>query len=180
MKREDLQKIEGLTKEQIDSIMGLHQKDVTDWKKDIDSKKLKIRESEDTIKDLNGKLDKYKDVDIEDLQKKNNDWQSKYDTDIAALKKQHAIEGVISSSKPKNTKALMALLDLDKVTLGDDGKLTGLDDQITSIKKDNSFLFEDDNPAPKNVNLGGNHSSQKPTASFNLEDAVNSHYDKGE
>lgn len=29
MKREDLQKIEGLTKEQIDSIMNLHQTDVT-------------------------------------------------------------------------------------------------------------------------------------------------------
>lgn len=31
MKREDLQKIEGLSKEQIDSIMGLHQTDVTNW-----------------------------------------------------------------------------------------------------------------------------------------------------
>lgn len=31
MKREDLQKIEGLTKEQIDSIMNLHQTDVTTW-----------------------------------------------------------------------------------------------------------------------------------------------------
>ena len=35
MKRQDLEKIEGLTKEQIDSIMNLHQTDVTSWQTKI-------------------------------------------------------------------------------------------------------------------------------------------------
>ena len=36
-----------------------------------------------------------------------------------------------------------ALLDMDKLKLDDDGKLTGLDDQLTAIKKDNAYLFDE-------------------------------------
>ena len=38
MKREDLQKIEGLSKEQIESIMNLHQVDAEQHKKDLDAR----------------------------------------------------------------------------------------------------------------------------------------------
>lgn len=182
MRRKDLEKIEGLTKEQIDEILGLHQTDEASWRTKMAAKDKELETSQNTVKDLNGKLDKYKDVDVEELQEKNKNWQTKYDTDIAALKKQHAIEGAVSSSKPKNTKALMALLDLDKVTLGDDGKLSGLDEQITAVKKDNAFLFEDDKPAgPANVNLGGNHSGgAKASTPVNLGEAITQHYNEGD
>ena len=40
MKREDLQKIEGLIKEQIDSIMDLHQNDVTAWNQKFETQKM--------------------------------------------------------------------------------------------------------------------------------------------
>lgn len=182
MKRKDLEKIDGLTKEQIDEILGLHQVDDANWKARLSSKDKELENLQNTVKDQNKKLDKYKDVDIEELQKKNNDLQSKYDNDIAALKKTHAIEDVIASSKPKNKKALMALLDMDKVTLGDDGKLSGLDEQITAVKKENSFLFEDDKPAgPTNISLGGNHSGKTGTGTpVTLGDAVSQHYNEGE
>lgn len=183
MRRKDLEKIEGLTKEQIDEILGLHQTDEANWRTKMATKDKELDNLQNTVKDQNEKLDKYKDVDIEDLQKKNNDWQTKYDNDIAALKKTHAIEDVIASSKPKNKKALMALLDMDKVTLGDDGKLSGLDEQITAVKKENSYLFEDDKPAgPTNVKLGGNHSGgAKAGTPINLGEAITQHYnDEGE
>lgn len=182
MKRKDLEKIDGLTKEQIDEILGLHQVDDANWKAKLSSKDKEIENLQDTVKDQNEKIDKYKDVDIEELQKNNNDWQSKYDNDIAALKKTHAIEDVITSSKPKNKKALMALLDMDKVTLGDDGKLSGLDEQIKAVKKENSFLFEDDKPTgPTNISLGGNHSGRAGIDTpVTLGDAVSQHYNEGE
>jgi hypothetical protein len=44
-------------------------------------------------------------------------------------------------SGAKNTKALRALLDMEKIKYEND-TLSGLDEQIEAIKKDNDFLFE--------------------------------------
>ena len=52
----------------------------------------------------------------------------------------------------------MAFLDTDIVKLNDDGTVTGLKEQLDNIKKDNGFLFEEDDP--QNVNLGGNHNNK--------------------
>ena len=61
MKRQDLEKIEGLTKEQIDSIMNLHQTDVTSWQ-------TKITGLQNDKNNLETQLNQYKDVNVDDLQ----------------------------------------------------------------------------------------------------------------
>ena len=61
MKRQDLEKIEGLTKEQIDSIMNLHQTDVTSWQ-------TKITGLQNDKTNLETQLNQYKDVNVDDLQ----------------------------------------------------------------------------------------------------------------
>ena len=43
-------------------------------------------------------------------------------------------------TEPRNSKAVSALLDLDKVSLSDKG-LEGLDDQLTALKESDSYLF---------------------------------------
>lgn len=54
----------------------------------------------------------------------------------------------------RNTKAIRGLLNLDKVKFEND-KYTGLDDQITTLRKSDPYLFKDNNPTPPPA-VGGN------------------------
>lgn len=176
MKREDLQKIEGITKEQIDSIMNLHQIDVTDWNKKIQDKDIEIKTKDTKITELSDTVKKFDGVDVAKLQQDVKDWEKKYQNDLTSAKKEAAIKLAIAEAKPKSEKALMAFLDTDIVKLNDDGTVTGLKEQLDNIKKDNGFLFEEDDP--QNVNLGGNHNNKPETKESTWESALEDHYGK--
>ena len=176
MKREDLQKIEGITKEQIDSIMNLHQIDVTDWNKKIQDKDIEIKTKDTKITELSDTVKKFDGVDVAKLQQDVKDWEKKYQHDLTSAKKEAAIKLAIAEAKPKSEKALMAFLDTDIIKLNDDGTVTGLKEQLDNIKKDNGFLFEEDDP--QNVNLGGNHNNKPETKESTWESALEDHYGK--
>ena len=176
MKREDLQKIEGITKEQIDSIMNLHQTDVTDWNKKIQDKDTEIKTKDTKITELSDTVKKFDGVDVVKLQQDVKDWEKKYQDDLTSAKKEAAIKLAIAEAKPKSEKALMAFLDTDIVKLNDDGTVTGLKEQLENIRKDNDFLFEDDDP--QNVNLGGDHDNKPETKESTWESALDDHYGK--
>lgn len=83
-----------------------------------------------------------------DLSKKYQDLQDKYKTDTEALnkkmakdKKSNAVDMAIMQAKGKNAKAIKALIDMDKVTLKDDGSLEGLD--LEALKKSDAYLFDE-------------------------------------
>ena len=76
--------------------------------------------------ELQGKYEK----DTKDLQDKLT--QSQYNA---------AVDLALMGSGAKNTKALRALLDMEKIKYEND-TLSGLDEQLEAIKKDNDFLFE--------------------------------------
>ena len=82
--------------------------------------------------------------------------KEKYEADIAQSKKSNGIELALIKAGAKNAKAVKALLDLDKITLSDKGEVLGIDEQLSSIKKDNDYLFEikDDTVKPKTPNFG--------------------------
>ena len=88
--------------------------------------------------------------DNEDLTKQVTDLQAKYDNDtkdLAAQLSQTKLNGALTTAltgaKARNPKTVEALLDMDKIQLGDDGSLSGLDDQLNAIKKDNGYLFDE-------------------------------------
>lgn len=176
MKREDLQKIEGITKEQIDSIMNLHQTDVTDWNKKIQDKDTEIKTKDTKITELSDTVKKFDGVDVVKLQQDVKDWEKKYHDDLTSAKKKAAIKLEIADAKPKSEKALMAFLDTDIIKLNEDGTVTGLKEQLENIRKDNGFLFEDDDP--QNVNLGGDHENKPETKESTWESALDDHYGK--
>lgn len=149
------------------------------YEDDIKSRDEKINELTENVKKFDG-------VDVADLQQSVKDWETKYNEGIAAEKKNSAIKLAIGLSKPKNEKALMALIDQDIIKLDDKGELTGLKEQLDNLKKSDSYLFEDDkdhqdDQPSKNVNLGGNHDNKggKDTP-VSMQDAVSQYYDKGE
>lgn len=86
---------------------------------------------------------------ITDLQQANADMQKAHDAEIAQLKLTNAIEAALMSAGAKNVKAARSLLDDSKLKLEDDGKVSGLEDQINAIKKSDGYMFADKAPAPK-------------------------------
>lgn len=139
---------------------------------DLQAKDTRITELADQVKEYDG-------VDIKKLQSDVAGWEKKYHDDIEAERVASAVQLAIAKSGARSDKAVFGMLDLDKVTIDDDGKIKGLDDQIETLKKDDAFLFKDD-PKKQDVNLGGKHQEggkQDNDGPVSMEDAVGAYYD---
>ncbi len=80
---------------------------------------------------------------IKNLQEENKRAKNTYDEQLNKIKFEHAIDAALTGAKARNTKAVSALLDRETITFKD-GKLSGLDEQLKTLKKDNAYLFEED------------------------------------
>lgn len=94
---------------------------------------------------------------IEEMQNTNKAKEKEYKDNLAKIKLDNAVEIALMSSGAKNSKAVKALLNLEKAVLGEDGKITGLEEQIKALKtaEDSSFLFAE-TPKVKGANPAGN------------------------
>lgn len=151
MKKEDFIKL-GLTEEQAEKAAAAWAEELKGYvpKSDYDTKVSELETANGSIKDLTGKLKGFDGVDVKKLQDDVKDWETKYNADIAGVKKAAAVDMAILQAKGRNPKAIKALLDMDKITLKDDGTLEGLD--LEGLKKSDSYLF--DTEALKTVGTG--------------------------
>lgn len=129
----------------------------------FDSKVRELDTANQSVSELTGKLKAFDGVDVAALKADVKNWETKYKNDLAAVKKDAAVDAAIMQAKGKNAKAIRALIDLDKVTLREDGTLEGLD--LEALKKSDGYLFDtvqtvprgngvqsgDGNPAPGNL-----------------------------
>ncbi len=98
----------------------------------------KLKESTklvDTLKNDSASIEDYK-AKIATYEKTIADNEARY----ANEKRELALDQILTGEKAKNPKALKALLDVSKITF-EDGKFTGLVEQIAEIKKSDSYLF---------------------------------------
>lgn len=63
--------------------------------------------------------------------------------DLAGAQKTARLKDALGAYKPKDAALLMKLLDADKISLGEDGKLTGLEEQIKPLRESSGYLFAD-------------------------------------
>lgn len=151
MKREELKDL-GLTDEQVNKVMASHgkalqalQQQVTDLTSERDSFESQVKESSKTIKGLQEQA-----KGNEEAQKSIQEWQKKAEEAQMALtntQKNNAIDLALRDAGAKNSKAVKALLDSETITFKD-GKISGLDEQIKSLREaeDSNFLFKSDKP----------------------------------
>lgn len=114
---------------------------------------------------------------IADLQEQNKKKDEDYQTQLKELQITNAVKLAISGSA-QDSDIVASLIDKTKLILSDDGKVTGLDEQIKSLKESKAFLFKDEkqdpNPAP-GFRLGvppAPSQNQDPSAGFTLKDAI--------
>lgn len=126
----------------------------TDYEKINNSKK----ELEKTVKERDTQLEKLKtstgdDEDlkaqIEKLQKDNKAAKEKYELDLKELKISNAIKLAISD-KAQDADLVASLFDTSKLILSEDGKITGLDEQLKDLQTNKAFLFKqvEENKSP--------------------------------
>lgn len=177
MKREDVKKALGdnATDSMIQAIMDLHQTDVTEHKAQLTKKDEEITTINQKVNEFTTKLKAFEGVDVEEMKKQLTGWETKYNDDLAAEKKNAAIKLAVATSKPKNEKMLMALIDQSIIKLNDDGSVTGFKEQLETISKENSFLFETE---VKDVNLGdvGSSGAKGNEEKTTLESAIGAFY----
>lgn len=133
----------------------------------VDSRKFNDKVAElttanDTIKGLRETVAKFDGVDVEKLKRDAQEWETKYNTDTAALKLDSAVSLALVEAKAKNPKLARAALDMSVIKLDGD-KLLGLSDQLEALKKSDAYLFDtEENSGGQGgarVNTGGHHGS---------------------
>ncbi len=81
----------------------------------------------------------------EQLQAENKRAAEEWQTKMAQLQLDFALERALTAAKAKNPKAVKALLDMEKVKL-DGEQLLGLEEQLKAIKESDPYLFGDSIP----------------------------------
>lgn len=125
----------------------------------------KVKTANDTIKGLRDAVSKFDGVDVEGLKKSVSDWENKYNTDIAAVKLDSAVNMALVEAKAKNPKLTKAALDMSLIKMDGDN-LLGLTEQLDNLKKSDAYLFEEEKQDPANEGgarffTGGNHSGNE-------------------
>lgn len=154
MNKEDLLKL-GLTEEQAEKVLlanteqlkGFIPKarfdEVNNAKKQAE-KDLSERDKQlETLKNSTGDVETLKNT-IKQLQDENKASKEQYEANISKIKLDNAIDNALGNAKAKNSRAVRALLDIEKIKFENE-TLSGLDEQLKALKEaeDSKFLFEE-------------------------------------
>ena len=159
----------GLEQDAIDKIMAENGRDIEAQKALTTTAETNLATANTTITQLKDAVKKFDGVDVTALNNQITSLQTKYDSDIAALKLDTALDHALSAAKARNPKLAKAALDTSKIKLDGD-KLLGLDDQLTALKTSDPYLFAEEqtkDPDESNqnqtgfrLNSGGTHKAQ--------------------
>ena len=159
MKKEDLMKIEGMTDDlaskiaeaSAEELKGYIPKtrfdEVNEAKKNAEALVKERDKQLEDVKKNSGDNEELKNQ-ITQLQAENKASKEKYEADIKKMQIDNAVQSALKDAGAKNTTALMALLTLDKAELAEDGTVKGLAEQIQSLQKSESYLFDIKNNEP--------------------------------
>jgi len=154
MNKEDLLNL-GLTEEQAEKVLSANTEqlkgfipkarfdEVNNAKKQAE-KDLSERDKQlETLKNSTGDVETLKNT-IKQLQDENKASKEQYEANISKIKLDNAIDNALGNAKAKNSRAVRALLDMEKIKFENE-TLFGLDEQLKALKEaeDSKFLFEE-------------------------------------
>lgn len=166
MNKEELLKL-GLSEEQTEKVLSVNAEqlkgfipksrfdEVNNTKKQLE-KDLKDRDVQlENLKNSSGDLETMKQT-IENLQRDNKAAKDNFEAELAKFKLESAIDTTLLGSNVINTRAVKALLDMDKIKLDGD-VLIGINEQIEALKnaEDSKMLFKVTETKQKEPNFSG-------------------------
>lgn len=139
MTKEELIKL-GLTKEQAENILGSFVP-----KTQLDEKNAEIEALKISITELKNNIGEGETLtqQIAQLKAQNEEQQKVHENEMNQLRLDNAIDNALLEAGAKNAKAVRAMLNDKAISLGEDGKVTGLAEQITALQKSDAYMFYD-------------------------------------
>lgn len=181
MKRDFLKNLGIEDKDIIDKILDENSADIGRAKGELDTYKNRVNDlendiktKENTIATLQTKADMVDGLNqqISQLETDKTTLTNELNTKVSEIQKTHAIESGVRDAKAKSIKAVVAHLDMSKITF-ENGELGGLTEQLDALKsgEDTSFLFGDTNGAPSGTHIntppnGGNGGNPPTSKTF--------------
>ena len=179
MKRDFLKNLGIEDKDIIDKILDENSADIGRAKGELDTYKTKVTTLENEVEAKKNEIatltQKVGDTDalnqkISQLEADKTNLTNELNTKVSEIQKTHAIESGVRDAKARNIKAVIAQLDMGKITF-ENGELSGLTEQLDALKggEDTSFLFGDVQPGtPAGTHLNnppnGGKGGTPPTA----------------
>lgn len=124
-----------------------HEKKVTRLTDDLAAEKKRADEAVETLKGFEGK-------DFDAITRERDEWKKKHEEAVADHKRQQeerefssALEAAISEAKGKNAKAIVALLDTEKLR-GSRNMEKDIKSALDALRTDSGYLFEDNGGKP--------------------------------
>lgn len=139
-----------------------------------------VKERDTQLNDLKSKTGDNENLkkQIEDLQADNKKKDEEYKSQLKDLQISNAIKLAISD-KAQDADLVASLFDKSKLILGDDGKVTGLDEQLKGLKESKAFLFKPEETKPNNdptpgfkIGVNGNQIPADPGKAISMKDAI--------
>lgn len=157
----------GLTEEQATKAADESKKELEGYipKTRFDEVNNAKKEAEKQVKERDTQIEGLKKVDAEALQAEITKLQTenkanteKYQADLKDMQLSSAIKLALSG-KVHDEALVTGLFDKSKLILGDDGKITGLDEQLKGLQESKAFLFKQEETKPNNgftpITIGG-------------------------
>lgn len=181
MKKDFLAQL-GLNEEQAQAVLVQYGKDVTSIKASNEQLQTQVDELTTQVGDRDKQLKKLEKAagdnvelqkEIADLREKNEKQANEWQTKISEQSKNFSISNALRDAGAKNVKAVTALLDMEKVSVDDNGNLIGLSDQVKALQETDAYLFaqkQEEQQAKPKVELfaGGNPNSATPKDPSNM------------
>lgn len=144
----------GVEEEKVTSVVESVKKEVPKYyvpKNDFNEKVTEVNSLTTEKKTLTQQLEELKKVDptklqeeIDKLQQANKDLEAQGKKDLADVKRMSAIDLAIANSKTIDPISLKAHLNLDNITYDEkSGTLSGIEEQISSIRDSKKYLFNE-------------------------------------
>ena len=112
----------------------------------------KLKDAAGVTDDLKDQIEKLKTNNtqaLSDLKEKNTKELENLKVKMEKQEFDYALDLSIREYDPKNVKAVKALLDIDIIKKGSDGKLIGLKEQMDNLKETDDYLFKVTQSKPK-------------------------------
>lgn len=174
LKRSNLEEWGITDKEVIDKIMDANGDSINETKATLDSEKTALQtqldqqtsEIEELKKSTETSAETKKALD--DLQASFDSYKTDAEKTLAETQKTNAVKLALKDSGTVNTELLFGQVNMDNVIIQDDGKVSGLDDQLATFKESMPYLFQEASGTAKPKIVAGGNPSATPPASYDL------------
>lgn len=161
MKKEELTAL-GLSEEQIASVFKLNGLDIEELKSKQETLTTQLEQASTQIKERDTQLEALKSnagnseelqAKIKELQEENASKTKEYEENLYKTQFSNELEKALLKANVRDVNIARAAFNIDDLKL-EDGKLTGFDEQLNTIKENHAYLFADTIPAGTGGSLG--------------------------